>query len=196
MGLVAQVRAGLERHVPGDEREARSKVAVLDALARLRSPFDEHAASEHVTASALVVGARGTVLHMHKRLGRWLQPGGHVEAGEAPWEAAWREATEETGLALDHPPGGPRLIHLDVHEAARGHVHLDLRYLLLGDGRDPVPGPGESPEARWFGWDRALAVADVALVGALRSAAAQPEARSCAPPGPGHNGVPPDMMGA
>ena len=180
-----EVRAGLERHVPVDDREVRSRAALLEALGRLASPFDEHAALEHVTASAVVVGVRGTVLHRHKRLRRWLQPGGHVEEGEVPWEAAWREATEETGLSLVHPPGGPRLIHVDVHDAARGHVHLDLRYLLVGPPCDPAPGPGESPEARWFDWDSAVAVADVALVGALRVAAAQPEARTSAPPGPG-----------
>ena len=48
---------------------------------------------------------------------------------------------------LTHPPGGPRLIHVDVHDAAHGHTHLDLRYLLVAPDRDPAPPPGESPEA-------------------------------------------------
>jgi 8-oxo-dGTP pyrophosphatase MutT (NUDIX family) len=136
----------------------------------LDSPLDQRAGPEHVTGSAVVVGPRGTVLHMHKRLHRWLQPGGHLHPGEAPWEAALRESQEETGLVLDHPEGGARLIHVDVHGAADGHTHLDLRYLLIAPDRDPAPPPGESPEARWFGWDEATAVADDALVGALRAA--------------------------
>ena len=37
----------------------------------------------HVTASGIVVGRRGTVLHRHKRLGIWMQPGGHIDAGES-----------------------------------------------------------------------------------------------------------------
>ena len=179
------MRADVERHLPADEREVHSRAALLDALGRLDSPFDEHAGPEHVTASAVVVGVRGTVLHMHKRLHRWLQPGGHLEPGEAPWEAARREANEETGLAVAHPDGGPRLIHLDVHDGARGHVHLDVRYVLLAPNQDPAPGPGESPEVRWFDWDEAVAVADVALVGALRVAAALPDARSRRAPAPG-----------
>jgi 8-oxo-dGTP pyrophosphatase MutT (NUDIX family) len=114
-------------------------------------------------------------LHMHKRLHRWLQPGGHLEPGEGPWDAARREAEEETGLAVGHPPGGPRLLHVDVHDAANGHTHLDLRYLLIAPDADPAPPPGESPEARWFGWEAAMAVADVALIGALRAARLEPE---------------------
>ena len=120
---------------------------------------------------------------MHKRLHRWLQPGGHLEPDEGPWEAALRESQEETGLALAHPSGGPRLIHVDVHDAAHGHTHLDLRYLLIAPDRDPSPPPGESPEARWFGWEEATAVADPALVGALRAARLEPEpVCRCAPP--------------
>jgi 8-oxo-dGTP pyrophosphatase MutT (NUDIX family) len=148
---------------------------ILDSLDSLPRPFDEDADPVHLTGSAVVVGQRGTVLHLHKRLHRWMQPGGHIDPGEAPWEAALRESEEETGLATRHPDGGPRLIHLDVHEAAAGHTHLDLRYLLLAPAEDPSPPPGESPEARWYEWDEALALADDALVGALEVARRQPE---------------------
>jgi 8-oxo-dGTP pyrophosphatase MutT (NUDIX family) len=116
------------------------------------------------------------VLHLHKRLHQWMQPGGHVDPGESPWEAALRESTEETGLALAHPADGPRLIHVDVHNAANGHEHLDLRYLLVADDdADPAPPLGESPDARWFSWEEAVQQADVALVGALAVAQRQPE---------------------
>ena len=175
-GSWPSVRAALDAHVPGDEREARARARIAGDLDTLPVPFDRQAGPEHVTGSAVVVGRRGTVLHMHKRLHRWLQPGGHLDPGEAPWDAALREAEEETGLDVAHPPGGPRLIHVDVHDAAHGHTHLDLRYLLVAPDRDPAPPPGESPEARWFGWDEAIAVADEALVGALRAARLQPEA--------------------
>ncbi len=65
------------------------------------------------------------------------------------------------------PPRGRCFIHLDVHEAALGHTHLDLRYLLLGEDADPQPPPGESPEARWCEWDEAMAMADPGLADAL-----------------------------
>jgi 8-oxo-dGTP pyrophosphatase MutT (NUDIX family) len=177
-GHLALTVASLEARRPGDEREVEARRRVLAFLGTAPRPFDQGAGPEHVTASAVVAGPRGTVLHVHKLLGIWLQPGGHVEAGEAPWEAARREAQEETGLTLAPPPGGPRLLHVDVHSGARGHVHLDLRYLLLGPDADPAPPAGESPDVRWFTWDEAMAVADDALLGALRSARRQPEVRA------------------
>jgi 8-oxo-dGTP pyrophosphatase MutT (NUDIX family) len=163
----ADLRALVEGHEPASPRESGAKTRFLAELDRLATPCDEHADATHVTASGIVVGPRGTVLHLHKRLGIWMQPGGHIDAGETPPTAARRESTEELGLAVDHPGSGPLLLHLDVHAAALGHTHLDLRYLLLGRDDDPHPPPEESPDARWYSWDEALAVADPALVEAL-----------------------------
>ncbi|HXQ63117.1 MAG TPA: NUDIX domain-containing protein [Acidimicrobiales bacterium] len=174
-GLVETVRGSVSGHTTADGREGRAKARILDGLDSLARPFDEEADRVHVTGSAVVVGRRGTVLHLHKRLHRWMQPGGHIDPPEAPWDAAHRESEEETGLVLRHPDEGPRLIHVDVHDAAEGHTHLDLRYLLLAPDEDPSPPPGESPEARWYPWDEAVAVADAALVGALEMAQRQPE---------------------
>ncbi|MGH8900884.1 MAG: NUDIX hydrolase [Egibacteraceae bacterium] len=153
-----------------DARAGTSKRRFLAELDRLDCPFDEHADPVHVTASAVVVGTRGTVLHRHKRLGLWLQLGGHINLGEAPWDAAIREVAEEAGLAASHPDGGPRLFHIDVHPGAKGHTHLDLRYLLQVGDVDCAPPAGESPDCRWFAWDEALALADRGLIGALRLA--------------------------
>ncbi|MHB8593916.1 MAG: NUDIX hydrolase [Acidimicrobiales bacterium] len=173
--LVDAVRAAIVTHDSGDDREAAAKKRFLQAIDTLPHPFDERADLVHVTGSAVVVGRRGTVLHLHKRLHQWMQPGGHVDPGEGPWDAAHRESEEETGLVLAHPVGGARLIHVDVHRAAGDHEHLDLRYLLLAQDADPAPPLGESPEVRWFSWDEAMEMADVALVGALRVARRQPE---------------------
>lgn len=168
------LRALVEAHEVRDGRELASKARFLAELDRLPRPCDRDADPVHVTASAVVVGPRGTVLHRHRRLGRWLQPGGHVDAGESPAQAAVRETLEETGLDVVHPEGGPDLVHLDVHPAA-GHVHLDLRFLLVAPDREPSPSPGESPEVRWFTWEEAEQLADAALVGALRAARAELE---------------------
>ena len=156
---------------PVDPRERQSIVTFLDVFDTLAEPFHEDAGPVHVTASALVVShdRRAVVLHRHKRLGLWLQPGGHIEPGETPWDAAVREATEETGLAVTLVSTG--LAHVDVHPGPRGHTHLDLRYLLTSPMVPPTPPAGESQDVRWFEWAEAVAMADAGLIGALRQLA-------------------------
>lgn len=98
------------------------------------------------TASVLVLRPdRRILLLLHGKLGVWLGPGGHVEPGESPDEAARREVAEETGLAvsllgardpgLDDPRHGveclaqPYVILKErIHDARDPHVHLDLIY--------------------------------------------------------------------
>ncbi len=166
---------------PVDLRERRSRTRLLRELDRLANPFDRLAGPVHVTASAVVLGPRGVLLHRHRRLDAWLQPGGHLEPGEAPWEAARREAWEETGLLLR--AAGTRPLHVDVHPGPLGHTHLDLRYLFRAADREPRAGPGESREVAWFPWPAALAVADVGLLGARRAAGAGTAIRPGARPG-------------
>jgi 8-oxo-dGTP pyrophosphatase MutT (NUDIX family) len=122
--------------------------------------------------SAVIVGRRGIVLHRHRVLGTWVAPGGHVDPGEHPADAVLREAVEETGLVVAHPASGPRVIHVDVHEGPHGHVHLDLRYLLVGAEDDPAPPPDESQEVAWFGWDEALAITEPCMRGLVGKLAA------------------------
>jgi 8-oxo-dGTP pyrophosphatase MutT (NUDIX family) len=167
---VGILRAQLGAHHAVDRRESLSMAIMAAELDRLARPFDEAADPTHVTASAIVTGPRGVILHRHRRLHRWMQPGGHIDPGETPDQAAIRECLEETGLPVAHPPDGPILVHVDVHHAAQGHVHLDVRYVVSAPDRDPSPAPGESQDVAWFSWDAATEISDDALAGALVSA--------------------------
>lgn len=158
-------------HHPVDAREQESLHQFLEVVPTLVNPCSEEADIRHVTASAIVVSDDGdaVVLHLHKRLNMWLQPGGHIDAGEEIVAAALREAHEETGLPVRHERQDGVFVHLDVHPGPRGHTHFDLRYLVRAPHVAPTPGAGESPEVRWFSWDEAQAVADAGLVGALQA---------------------------
>ena len=160
----------LATHTPIDERERSSIAIFCERAPLLRAPFDEHSDSTHVTASAIVVGASGVVLHLHKRLNIWLQPGGHIDDGESIQDAALREAREETGLVVSHPKDGARFIHLDVHPGPRGHTHLDVRYLLIASNQTFAPVEGESMQVKWFDWDAALVTAEDGARGAILAA--------------------------
>ena len=166
----ADLAAAVASHDPVDERERRSIERFTAELARLERPYDEDADPVHVTGSAIITGTRGVVLHLHKRMGLWLQPGGHVDPGEDPADAALREAVEETGLDLVHAHDPPRIAHVDAHDGPKGHCHLDVRYLLVATSdADPTPPPEESQDCRWFAWDEAIEVADAGLSGALKA---------------------------
>jgi len=167
--IVQTLCAHFSAAIPCDERERHSIEEFLRVVPSLAHPFDEQADPRHVTGSAIVVGNRGVLLHRHKRLNMWLQPGGHIEAGETPAQAAAREAHEETGLPIRHPRSGPWLVHLDVHPGLRIHTHFDVRYLVNAPDDDPSPAEGESQDAAWFEWDEAIGMVDAGLAGALRT---------------------------
>lgn len=144
--------------IDGDERDSIRRFLV--EFDRLDDALDQRLDPVHVTGSAIVVGPRGVVLLEHKRLGFWLQPGGHIDPGESPWGAAVREAEEETGLSVRftdvNNAGIPPLAHVDVHPGGRGHTHLDLRYVVDGGDADPDPPEGESRHIDWFDWHAAI----------------------------------------
>ncbi len=176
---------GLGGHAPADEEEARDLAQIRDFVRRHGNPFDRGIAEGHLTGSAIVVSAtgEGTLLLHHRKLDRWLQPGGHADPGETTGEAvALREALEETGLVgLVLHPRAPRPLDVDVHDIpARGaepaHLHLDLRYLVLAPaGATPSPALAEMRDLRFFRWEETSGLGlDVGLRRALAKARAIP----------------------
>jgi 8-oxo-dGTP pyrophosphatase MutT (NUDIX family) len=145
----AVLRDQLAHKHPLDERESQSIERTLERLSWPGDPYSEEESDHHVTASAFVVSSRGVILHRHRRLDMWLQPGGHVDAGEGPPDAARRETLEETGLIARHLVP-VNLFHVDVHPGPRGHTHYDLRYVLVAALADPSPALDESPDVFWF----------------------------------------------
>jgi 8-oxo-dGTP pyrophosphatase MutT (NUDIX family) len=158
--------AALRRLQPADGEEERDRDHILDFVLRHEHPFDRAILEGHLTGSAITVsadGARVLLLH-HRKLDRWLQPGGHGDPGETTGEeVALREAFEESGISgLVLHPAAPRPLDVDVHDIpARArepaHQHLDLRYLALAP-RDAVIAPdlAELHEIRWVPWDEVL----------------------------------------
>ena len=117
----------------GDPAAEKSRELVLMLLRCSDSPFSRlQYAPGHITATACVTHPSGEavlVIH-HRRLDRWLLPGGHVEPEDAnAFATARREAEEETGVVLAAVP--PSLAGIDVHGIPSNgkepyHLHHDL----------------------------------------------------------------------
>ena len=109
----------------------------------------------HLTASAWVISEDhefALLLH-HKRLRRWLQPGGHIEDDRHLEAAAQREAEEETGLPVRLAQAD--IFDVDVHfipagKREPGHYHYDIRFLFYADPTLPLTGGEESHELAWI----------------------------------------------
>jgi len=123
----------------GDESAQKSQELVLMLLKHGASPFSrEHFTPGHITCTAVVMSPskERTLLVHHRRLDRWLLPGGHVEPVDIRiWDAARREAIEETGVEMVMEER-PALVGIDVHGIpARGrepyHLHHDLIFRFL-----------------------------------------------------------------
>lgn len=130
---------------------------ILDFVDQHDDALHRSCRSGHLTGSALVVDADGervVVLH-HRKLDRWLQPGGHCDGDANLAAVALREATEETGI--DGLVVLPVAVDLDVHEVAPPddgpHLHLDVRYLVQAPPGAEPRGNHESNEVRWASLD-------------------------------------------
>ncbi len=178
MILAAELLRRLDSYLPTDEGERDSLARVRDLLRRARDPFTRNE-TDHVTASAVVARPDGSafLLVHHRRLDRWLQPGGHVEPDdESTLATALREAREETGIASFETPLDERVFDLDVHPipALRdrpAHIHYDLRYLATTLSDSAPSASDEVFGARWFALADALgAGVDASLARALTKA--------------------------
>ncbi|MFD0153321.1 NUDIX hydrolase [Streptomyces sp. NPDC056501] len=160
----------------GYEDQPELRDVYLEHLAAHPDGMYKPCGAGHLTSSALVIDpARERVLlTLHKKLGMWLQMGGHCEDGDATVEAAaLREATEESGIAgLSLLPGGP--VRLDRHPIpAPCHWHLDVQYAALAPAGAVAEISEESLDLRWFAYGEVADVADTSVVRLLEGTLAR-----------------------
>jgi 8-oxo-dGTP pyrophosphatase MutT (NUDIX family) len=153
---------------PGEGDAAAQFAALLGDAA---NPFLRDRLDGHFTASSWLVSVDGrrALLTHHRKLDRWLQPGGHADGDSDLSRVALREASEESGLEGLRIEGG--IFDLDRHwiperKGVPGHWHYDVRYVVrAGDDERFVVGE-ESHDLAWVDID-AIA-ADDAMDPSLR----------------------------
>ena len=151
----------LGQHTPTDANEQAMTSATIDFVRQHPNCFERSLLIGHITGSAWVVSIdrRQTLLIHHRKLDRWLQPGGHAD-GEANVAAvALREAQEETGLTslrlVSDEDELPPIFDVDIHAIpARGdvpeHVHYDIRFLVEADPNESFGMSDEIKNIQWF----------------------------------------------
>ncbi len=162
----------LERYLAKhrDERDVAEKIMAL--VREHVDCFERSCRPGHITGSAWILShdRQHCLLVHHRKLDRWLQPGGHADGQTHIVSVALREAQEETGLeALGLPVEGAEIVPLDidVHQIPErrdasgsliedAHEHHDIRFLLIAAQGQELVLSDESHDLGWFTHDDVL----------------------------------------
>ncbi|WP_133498559.1 NUDIX hydrolase [Cognatilysobacter terrigena] len=151
----ARLRSDLHAYAQRWPEEGDVVAHFVDLLDDLDSaPFTRERLAGHFTGSAWLVDRAGTrvLLTHHRKLGRWLQLGGHADGDSDLGRVALKEAEEESGLGgLTLEPG---LFDLDRHWIPeRGdvpaHWHYDVRYVVRAGDDENFVVSEESLDLAW-----------------------------------------------
>jgi 8-oxo-dGTP pyrophosphatase MutT (NUDIX family) len=177
--------AALARYRDRHPDETGTAATFAAFLASAGTVFARTHAIGHFTGSAWVVSADGrrVLLTHHRKLDRWLQPGGHADGDADLARVALREAEEETGV-----PGlrleDPEIFDLDRHliparKSDPDHWHYDVRYVVRCGDEERFVVSEESHALAWR--EVAELVHDPAVDASVRRMAAKWLARANPP---------------
>jgi 8-oxo-dGTP pyrophosphatase MutT (NUDIX family) len=119
------------------------------------------------TATVYIIENEKVLLIYHRKMNKWLPPGGHMHPNEIPPEAALREASEETGLDVElindehiwvdrwnarsfARPYMCLLEEIPAHKDQPAHQHVDMIYLARPVGGKETENHIETDGLRWF----------------------------------------------
>ncbi|MDH3640552.1 MAG: NUDIX hydrolase [Gammaproteobacteria bacterium] len=149
----------LEDYAERYPAEANTIERFVDFVNANERCFQRDCWAGHVTGSGWLVNANRdhVLLTHHKKLGRWLQVGGHSDGVADPLAVAIKEAEEESGLAV-FPLDGT-VFDIDIHEiparkSLPAHFHFDVRFALGTSGGDAFQVSDESNDLAWVPVER------------------------------------------
>lgn len=139
--------------------ESATVARIRDFVVRNVDCFRRELLEGHITGSAWIVdrARRRALLTHHRKLGIWVQLGGHADGNPDVAAVAMREAEEESGLG-DLRLVSPDIFDIDIHAIpARGaepeHFHYDCRFLIEAGDEDYIVSD-ESHDLAWIELDR------------------------------------------
>lgn len=139
----------------GSREEIRVRDRFIDFIRNNSDCFLRSNLKGHITASAFVID-RDTckiLLIHHKKLDKWLQPGGHCDGDEDTLRVAIKEVFEETGVQILRRD--QQIVDLDIHtiperKGVPEHEHFDVRYLFATDSTKPLTRNHETLALQWI----------------------------------------------
>lgn len=113
------------------------------------------------TVNALIVYENKILLVDHKKIGKWMPIGGHIELDEDPEEALLRETQEECGLTVEVVGNKPEIqdeivkplippVYMDIHRINDTHQHIGLVYFARAKSNNAILAEAEHNAIRWF----------------------------------------------
>lgn len=154
----------LEKYHPFDAKESKMHQQVLEFARRVPDCFDDYYPEGHIVAGAWVLDKKQRKIGLvhHKKVHKWLQPGGHSDGSSDTPQEALREATEELGID-NLRLANENIFDIDVHTIYEDkkrnlakHFHFELRFLVLGDSSISPVCSSESDEVKWVDLDKVL----------------------------------------
>ncbi len=136
--------------------EIVTKTKMLEFLNEYENPFSRDLQIGHFTASAFLLNNDKTkfLLMHHKKLDKWLQPGGHCDGDSNILNVAVKEAVEESGIN-EIKTINKEIFDIDTHYILQthkepAHYHYDVRFLLKTVNNNNFIKNNESNELKWF----------------------------------------------
>lgn len=149
--LICQV----EHYLPFDQTEKEMAKRFLVFIKEHEDCFLRSLLIGHVTASALVLkkNKEEVLLMHHKKLDKWLQPGGHCDGEEDVLSVAKKEVLEETGIDVGEQ--GIEIFDIDIHhiperKGVPAHEHYDIRFCFIVANETKFIANNESNALKWI----------------------------------------------
>ena len=153
-GSISQAQKEVRNALSSSSESDLAREKILEFITEHNDALHRTCVEGHLTGSAMIIESSydRVLVMLHKKLGIWLQPGGHADGEGYLSNVAVREAYEETGinnLAL-----WTTAIDCDVHKIPefgdeKEHFHFDLTYLLLAPEKAVIKRNHESTDMRW-----------------------------------------------
>ncbi|MDC0357694.1 NUDIX hydrolase [Oligoflexia bacterium] len=150
----------LSRYKPLDGRDSAQLATLVSFIKEHPDCFSRSLECGHVTASAWLLDSSQTriLLTHHRKLNKWLQPGGHADGNPDALSVALQEAMEESGI--NHiQPLSEAIFDIDIHPIPERdipgsvsepeHLHYDLRFALKVHGPSKYIVSSESYDLAW-----------------------------------------------